>query len=200
MAGRRGNAAVASSNINGFNGGNRSNSRSSLQRPQQHTGSNGNRSSSNSGNGNNNNPLVSFNPKLILSQMTALQCGHYLFVLMLIQINHVFFATSITVDRLFTCHYLNIWTAEGWIDNSAVLLSAVSNAVLLAVIVEKAKKCLDFSFTLFMIHTIACTVYDGLPSTWDWWIVHILHMIIMIVLGEYFCSRREMRDIPLLSL
>jgi protein SYS1 len=71
---------------------------------------------------------------------------------------------------------------------------------LLAIIVEKSKKCLDFSVTLFLLHLLLCTVYDGLPAVLDWWIVHVLATIIMVVLGEYVCSRRELDDIPLLQL
>lgn len=70
----------------------------------------------------------------------------------------------------------------------------------MAIIVEKSKKCLDFSFTLFMIHLFLVCVYDGFPSTWDWWIVHIFSMIAMVLLGEYLCAKREMEDIPLLQL
>jgi len=95
---------------------------------------------------------------------------------------------------------LYIWSSEGWIDNAAVLVSSLTGAALLALIVEKSKKCLDFSVTLFLIHIIACTFYDGVPKTWDWWIVHILGMIIMIILGEYLCSLKELSDIPLLPL
>ena len=73
-------------------------------------------------------------------------------------------------------------------------------AVLLAVIVEKSKKCLDFAFTLFLIHLMICTFYNGLPRTFDWWIVNILGTIIMVLLGEYVCSIREMSDIPLLQI
>lgn len=107
--------------------------------------------------------------------------------------------TSITVDRIFTAEYLNVWTREGWIDNGAILMSSVVGAFLLAFIVEKSKKCLDFSVTLFSIHLTLCSLFDGkIPRSWDWWIIHILGMIGMIVLGEYLCSRVEMRDIPLL--
>lgn len=73
-------------------------------------------------------------------------------------------------------------------------------AVLLAIIVEKSKKCLDFSVTLFIIHLCICTAYDGMPGTWDWWIANVLGTIIMILLGEYVCSLREMSDIPLLQI
>jgi hypothetical protein len=73
-------------------------------------------------------------------------------------------------------------------------------SVLLALIVEKSKKCLDFGVTLFLIHLGACWVYGGFPTVLDWWIVHVLGMILTVLLGEYLCSRKEMEDIPLLQL
>mmetsp|Transcript_711 Transcript_711/g.1520 ORF Transcript_711/g.1520 Transcript_711/m.1520 type:complete len:185 (-) Transcript_711:408-962(-) len=141
-----------------------------------------------------------FNPRLILSQIISLQSFHYVVLGVIFQINHVLFATSITMDRIFTAKFLDIWSAMGWIDNAAVLTSSFIGSLLLALIVEKSKKCLDFSVTLFLIHIILSSMYGGFPSTWDWWIIHILGMIMMVVLGEYFCSKRELSDIPLLVL
>jgi hypothetical protein len=83
----------------------------------------------------------------------------------------------------------------------SVGLPCPRRSLLLALIVEKSKKCLDFSVTLFVIHVILCSIYSGgLPSTWDWWIVHVMGMIMMVVMGEYFCSKRELSEIPLLVL
>lgn len=76
----------------------------------------------------------------------------------------------------------------------------IYSSFLMAIIVEKSKKCLDFSFTLFIVHLLIVCVYDGFPSTWDWWIVHICSVVTMVLLGEYLCARREMEDIPLLQL
>jgi protein SYS1 len=70
----------------------------------------------------------------------------------------------------------------------------------MAIIVEKSKKCLDFSVTLFVIHLNACVVYNGMPRTWDWWIIHVMGTIFMILFGEYLCSKKELDDIPLLTL
>jgi len=74
------------------------------------------------------------------------------------------------------------------------------SSVLLAIIVEKSKKCLDFGVTLFIIHLVVCYMYNGWPSKLDWWIVHVLGMILMVLLGEYVCSRKELDDIPLLQI
>jgi len=149
---------------------------------------------------NTNSSSAQFNPRLILSQIISLQSFHYLVLGIIFQINHVLFATSITIDRIFTTKYLDVWSAYGWIDNAAVLMSSLIGAVLLAIIVEKSKKCLDFSVTLFLIHIVTCTIYGGFPSTWDWWIIHVMGMISMVVLGEYLCSKKELSDIPLLQL
>ena len=70
----------------------------------------------------------------------------------------------------------------------------------MTIIVEKSKKVLDFSITLFMIHLCSCVFYNGMPATWDWWIIHVFSTIVMILLGEYLCARRELDDIPLLEL
>lgn len=150
--------------------------------------------------GSHNSSGVAFNPRLIFSQILALQCFHYLILGFIIQCNHVFFSTTITIDRIFTDKYLNTGSKSGWVDNSAILLSYVAGSVLLAMIVEKSKKCLDFSVTLFLINLTVCGIYAGVPSKMDWWIVHILGTIIMVVLGEYLCSRRELSDIPLLEI
>ena len=141
-----------------------------------------------------------FNPRLILSQIISLQSFHYVILGIIFQINHVLFGTSITIDRIFTSKHLDIWSATGWIDNSAILFSSLIGSLLLAIIVEKSKKCLDFSVTLFLIHIVLSSIYGGFPSTWDWWIIHILGMIMMVLFGEYACSKRELSDIPLLVI
>ena len=66
-----------------------------------------------------------FNPRLILSQIISLQSFHYVILGIIFQINHVLFGTSITIDRIFTSKHLDIWSAVGWIDNSAVLFSSL---------------------------------------------------------------------------
>lgn len=143
---------------------------------------------------------LGFNPRLIFAQICSLQCFHYLFLGFLFQVNHVFYGTSITLDRIFTDEYIELWTWSGWCDNSAILLSSVLGSILLAFIVEKAKKCLDFTVTQFCIHLALCSIYRGVPSTWDWWIINVMGTIIMTLLGETICARKELDEIPLLQL
>jgi hypothetical protein len=41
------------------------------------------------------------------------------------QINHVLYNNSVTIDRMFTDKFLNLWSIGGWADNAAVLLSSL---------------------------------------------------------------------------
>lgn len=45
-------------------------------------------------------------------------------------------------------------------QNALTLTLDIYRAWLLSVIVEKSKKCVDFTFTCFFIHTVVCTIYD----------------------------------------
>lgn len=63
--------------------------------------------------------------------------------------------------------------------------------------VERAKKCLDFTATLYFLHLLFCCAFRGWPRSFEWWLLNVTGMILMAVLGEWLCLRKEMRDIPL---
>ena len=60
-----------------------------------------------------------------------------------------------------------------------------NRTILLPVIVERAKKCLDFTSTLYITHLVICSCYDGIPKNWEWWILQFVSMTLMVVLGEF---------------
>ena len=66
-----------------------------------------------------------FYPRLILSQIMALQSWHYFTLCAIYQMNYYIFGSAVTLDRIFTTKYLNIWTGPGWVDNAAVLISSL---------------------------------------------------------------------------
>ena len=66
-----------------------------------------------------------FNPRLIFSQIVAMQCFHYVFMGLLFQINYLFFGSNITIDRIFTDQYIKMWSSKGLPDTFAVLLSSI---------------------------------------------------------------------------
>lgn len=73
----------------------------------------------------------------------------------------------------------------------------LSRAVYMVYLIERAKKCLDFSATLYIIHLLMCIIYGGWPSSITWWVVNGTGVAVMALLGEYLCIRRELREIPI---
>jgi len=139
-----------------------------------------------------------FDPWKIILQMIGMQCGYY------IVLGFAFLAANIMHDRpvstshLFSAKHLDestgIWSAAFL----AHLLTAFGMAVLLRHIVQRAKKCLDFGCTAYSFAILATLVYDGeLPTTWIYWLVQLMCIIISVSLGEFLCMRKEMEEIPI---
>lgn len=138
-----------------------------------------------------------FDPKLIVYQIIALQCLYYLVEGGILMGFNLIFGTDVSMTQIFTPKGLEIGSAEGLLNVMALLLSFVAGSVLLCVVVERAKKCLDFTVTLFFFHFLACGVYESFPSTLLWWVCHLVGLSVMTLLGEHLCARSELRDIPL---
>lgn len=64
-------------------------------------------------------------------------------------------------------------------------------------LIRRARKCLDFSATLYIIHLFICIVYGGWPSSVTWWIVNGTGFAVMAFLGERLCMRQELQEIPI---
>jgi protein SYS1 len=139
-----------------------------------------------------------FDPRLISLQIVCVQCSYYLFFGIVLLASHFVFGTEVSLAHFFTDTYINFST--GWPDVFASVVSAIAGGVFMAVIVERAKKCLDFTITLFFFHFLGCLVYRGFPTSSEWWTVNIFCLIVTVLLAEYLCVRKEMEDIPMLDL
>jgi len=121
-------------------------------------------------------------------------------------------ASVISLDHLFSASTLQLASSGGWITAAAFFLNAIAgcarssppphthtpaapsrSAVFLCLIVERARKCLDFTATASLLHLVFTTCHAGWPSSWEWWAVIVLSAVVMSLLGEYLCMRREMQ-------
>mmetsp|Transcript_5519 Transcript_5519/g.6980 ORF Transcript_5519/g.6980 Transcript_5519/m.6980 type:complete len:160 (+) Transcript_5519:253-732(+) len=137
----------------------------------------------------------SWDPKLICAQIVALQSASYITLGLFLAFFHQLFGTLIDLNQFFSYSAVDLATSNGWVVVMCTMLNSLICAGALMLVVERAKKCLDFAFTTHLIHLCLCSLYDSFPSTWEWWIVNALSLIIMAVLGEYLCMRRELREI-----
>ncbi|XAR67734.1 hypothetical protein NMG60_11002617 [Bertholletia excelsa] len=140
---------------------------------------------------------VAWDPWLILAQIVCLQCLYYLtlgvFMTLLV---------GTRVSRLSLVYFFDYATVAasivtGWCVIAAFLLSSLAGAVYLLYLIERAKKCLDFAATVYIIHLFICIAYGGWPSSMTWWVVNGIGLAIMSLLGEYLCVKRELREIPI---
>jgi protein SYS1 len=64
-------------------------------------------------------------------------------------------------------------------------------------IVQRARMCLDFSVTVFVVHLVVVCVDEGFPRSFAWWLLMAVCATLMATLAENLCMRREMRAIQL---
>lgn len=62
---------------------------------------------------------------------------------------------------------------------------------------ERAKKCLDFAATLYLLHLLIVSVSSHFPTSITWWATNVVGFIITAFLGEFLCIQRELQDIPI---
>ena len=142
----------------------------------------------------------SFDPVFISAQIVAMQSFFYLTMGTLWGLNHILFSSPVSLDRFFTSQYIDFTSISGWIETLSTLLCAVAGAYLLSFIVERSKKCVDFTFTLYFLHTVITMLYqDDFPLEWEWWMTNVVASVLMATLGEFLCARNELQDIPLYS-
>ena len=135
---------------------------------------------------------------LICLQILCLQCLYYAALGAYFICGHVVFGHTLSLDRLFDTHAtLDIKTSSACFELAGVLGAGCAAAYLLSVVIEKAKKCLDFAVTLYGTHLLLSLGYSGMFPRWTWWLCHICALVVAVVCGELFCARNELKEIPL---
>lgn len=140
---------------------------------------------------------VVWDPWLIVAQIVALQCLYYLTLGAFLTILVGTRVSRMSLVYFFDFATVSASTGTGWCVIASIMLSAVAGAGYLLYLIERAKKCLDFSATVYIIHLFICIAYGGWPSSITWWVVNGTGLAVMALLGEYLCIKRELREIPI---
>lgn len=134
---------------------------------------------------------------LIVGQIVCLQCFYYLTLGVFLTI---FVGTRVPrMSLVYFFDYATVTTSTvtGWCVIASFLFSSLAGAGHMLYLIERAKKCLDFSATVYVIHLFICIVYGGWPSSTTWWVLNGTGIAVMALLGEYLCIKREQREIPI---
>lgn len=66
--------------------------------------------------------------------------------------------------------------------------------------VGKAKKCTDFSCTIYFYHILFSALYSGFRIwTISWWLTMVGCAFITSFIGEFLCMKKELQEIPISS-
>mmetsp|Transcript_4185 Transcript_4185/g.4839 ORF Transcript_4185/g.4839 Transcript_4185/m.4839 type:complete len:174 (-) Transcript_4185:639-1160(-) len=141
-----------------------------------------------------------WDPILIIAQIVSMQCLYYLSLGILQWLLLGTYVSNFTLYYFFDYEAVNLSSFTGWMVVISYLANAAAGAGYLCLVVERAKKCLDFTATLFFVHLFLSSVHSGFPTNFQWWVLQVIGLVIMAVLGEWLCMRREMQDIPLATL
>ena len=88
----------------------------------------------------------------------------------------------------------------GMANTGVFLLSSAAGGAVLLQVVQRSKKCWDFSFTSHFLHLLATWAYSGsFPSSFGWWGTFALGVVVMTVVGEQLCARAETENIEVRS-
>ena len=133
-----------------------------------------------------------WDPVLIVAQIASVQA---LFYINLCTALYVFLGGStrgpLTLELVFDYR-----TLRGVFPIAAYLVSALAGSVVLYFVVERTKKCLDFTLTLYLFHFVGCSFYGGFPLSVEWWVTIGVSAACMTLAGESLCMKKELRDIP----
>ena len=142
-----------------------------------------------------------YDPQLIIAQIIVMQCLHYIGLGLSYALMDTLMGVPLTMSQFFSDEpFANISTRMAWATILGILANALFNIGSLIVVVERAKKCLDYGGTVYFLHVVFCVVFKGLPTCWQWWLCNSAALVIAVVFGEYACANRELREIPMTRL
>nr|XP_043617345.1 protein SYS1 homolog [Erigeron canadensis] len=143
---------------------------------------------------------VVWDPWLIVAQIVCIQCLYYITLGVFMGVFVGTRVSKLSLVYFFDFATVTLSTVTGWCVIASFILSSVAGAGILLYLIERAKKCLDFAATLYIIHLFICILYGGWPSSITWWVVNGTGLAVMALLGEYLCIQRELREIPISRL
>ena len=110
------------------------------------------------------------------------------------------YAPRLALFHIFDWRQAGFMSFQGWMVCTAFFLNAFAIGIAIRFLVQRAKKCLDFSSTVYLIHFLAVSASSGFPKDASWWLNLAVDIAITAVLSEWLCLKQELKEIPLASI
>ena len=98
---------------------------------------------------------------------------------------------------------VNFTDFTGYMVASSYGIASILLSIGIWKVVKRMKKCADFTFTVYFIHTVVCWI--GQPGWFPlqnmaWWICIGTSFALTALVSEWLCSREELAEIELSEL
>ncbi|KAL4547870.1 hypothetical protein Ndes2526B_g07090 [Nannochloris sp. 'desiccata'] len=111
------------------------------------------------------------------------------------------YAPKLALFHLFDWRQITFNNFQGWMVSIAFFINSFLVSVAIRFAIKRAKKCLDFSATVYFIHLLAVSLFsNGVPRGASWWLCTLVNFAITAVFSEWLCLQDEMKEIPLASI
>lgn len=78
------------------------------------------------------------------------------------------YAPRLALFHLLDWRWVGFSTFQSWMVATALFCNAFTLAVALRLIVQRAKKCLDYAATAYFLHLVATAAFSGFPTHIAW--------------------------------
>ncbi|KAK4531220.1 hypothetical protein CCYA_CCYA07G2077 [Cyanidiococcus yangmingshanensis] len=103
-------------------------------------------------------------------------------------------------ERIFDASSFRLDSIPGIGQVFAATVAFVWTIVLVYYVVERARQCLDYALSLFLIHCGACSLGFGLPASFLWWSWHLVGALLIGVFATTWRRHKDLTPIAVVPL
>mmetsp|Transcript_12067 Transcript_12067/g.34004 ORF Transcript_12067/g.34004 Transcript_12067/m.34004 type:complete len:191 (+) Transcript_12067:1-573(+) len=143
-----------------------------------------------------------WDPPLIVAQMATMQMAFWFLYGGCIVLAGVLGHPPVDLAAVFGHEALCITSSPFfWESGLALHASALGAGGMLAFVVGRSRKCLDFATTVMLFHILAVALYSfALPACRSAWLCYASALALLYAVGTFLCRHVELTEIPILPL
>lgn len=138
-----------------------------------------------------------FNPILIISNIAILSSGYYIINIFFTILFNSIFNTKLHINQILSEEALDLSSKYGYSYLCSLFFTNLLMIFLYVVVIDKAKKILDFVLTNFFIHLVLSTINTGFPTKFLWWVLNGLIITAVTLISEFISLKIEQKEIKI---
>ena len=138
-----------------------------------------------------------FNPILIISNIAILSSGFYIINIFFTLLFNSIFKTKLHINQILSDEAFDFSSKYGYCYMCSLFFTNLFMIILYVIVIDKAKKILDFVLTNFFIHLVISTIINGFPMKFTWWIINGLVITAVTLISEFISLKIEQKEIKL---